>query len=128
MVRCELPNGLRIIVKRNPLSPAVAVRLCLHSGTVQDPAGREGAALATSIVIEEGTGKRTGRQIADMIDFIGAEIGTTVDRHSTMLLGSMMRGDLESILKPKSLSVSGDFNPRGNVKTVVTVSSKQQKK
>ncbi len=118
MVRCELPNGLRIIVKRNPLSPAVAVRLCLHSGTVQDPAGREGAALATSIVIEEGTGKRTGRQIADMIDFIGAEIGTTVDRHSTMLLGSMMRGDLESILKLFLEMLTQPSFPRGELTKV----------
>jgi 7-cyano-7-deazaguanine reductase len=32
-------------------------------------------------------------------------------------------GDLESELKPRSLEVTGDFNPRGNVKTVITVSS-----
>jgi 7-cyano-7-deazaguanine reductase len=34
-------------------------------------------------------------------------------------------GDLESALKPRSLEVIGDFNPRGNVKTVITVSSKK---
>lgn len=32
-------------------------------------------------------------------------------------------GDLESILKPRFLEVVGDFNPRGNVKTVIKVSS-----
>lgn len=32
--------------------------------------------------------------------------------------------DLEAILKPRSLEVVGDFNPRGNVKTVIKVSSK----
>jgi 7-cyano-7-deazaguanine reductase len=34
-------------------------------------------------------------------------------------------GELESALKPRSLEVTGDFNPRGNVKTVITVSSKK---
>lgn len=29
--------------------------------------------------------------------------------------------DLRGILKPRSLEVTGDFNPRGNVKTVVKV-------
>jgi len=32
-------------------------------------------------------------------------------------------GDLKAALKPRSLEVIGDFNPRGNVKTIITVSS-----
>lgn len=32
--------------------------------------------------------------------------------------------DLQQELKPRFLEVKGDFNPRGNVKTVITVSSK----
>lgn len=99
MTRTVLDNGLRIIVKRNPLSPAVAVRLCIHSGTLQDPAGAEGTALATSLLLEEGTRRRTGKQIAEMIDFIGADIGATVDKHSTLLLASLLKGDLDAALK-----------------------------
>jgi 7-cyano-7-deazaguanine reductase len=34
--------------------------------------------------------------------------------------------DLHSALKPKSLDVIGDFNPRGNVKTIIKVSSEQR--
>src|SRR5512137_1768118 len=33
--------------------------------------------------------------------------------------------DLQGILAPRFLEVVGDFNPRGNVKTVIRVSSKQ---
>ncbi len=33
--------------------------------------------------------------------------------------------DLSKILKPRFLEVTGDFNPRGNVKTVITVSSEK---
>ena len=35
--------------------------------------------------------------------------------------------DLQSALKPKFLEVMGDFNPRGNVKTIITASSSEQK-
>lgn len=35
--------------------------------------------------------------------------------------------EIYEILKPRFLEVIGDFNPRGNVKTVVKVSSKEQK-
>lgn len=36
-------------------------------------------------------------------------------------------GEIYEILKPRFLEVIGDFNPRGNVKTVVKVSSKDQR-
>lgn len=35
--------------------------------------------------------------------------------------------ELKKKLKPRSLEVVGDFNPRGNVKTVIRVSSEQEK-
>ncbi len=35
--------------------------------------------------------------------------------------------ELKKKLKPRFLEVVGDFNPRGNVKTVITVSSEQKK-
>jgi len=34
--------------------------------------------------------------------------------------------ELENILKPRFLEVIGDFNPRGNVKTIICVSSEQK--
>ncbi len=35
--------------------------------------------------------------------------------------------DLYELLKPRFLEVIGDFNPRGNVKTIITVSSESKK-
>jgi 7-cyano-7-deazaguanine reductase len=36
--------------------------------------------------------------------------------------------DLFELLEPRMLKVTGDFNPRGNVKTVITVSSEVTRK
>ncbi len=36
--------------------------------------------------------------------------------------------DLKKLLKPRHMEVSGDFNPRGNVKTVIKVSTDQDDK
>lgn len=36
--------------------------------------------------------------------------------------------DLKKLLKPRYLEVIGDFNPRGNVKTIVKVSTNDEKK
>lgn len=35
--------------------------------------------------------------------------------------------EIQKKLKPRFLEITGDFNPRGNVKTVVTVSSEERK-
>ena len=34
--------------------------------------------------------------------------------------------DLNKLLKPRRLEVTGDFNPRGNVKTVIRVSTEEE--
>lgn len=36
--------------------------------------------------------------------------------------------ELKKFLKPKFLEVTGDFNPRGNVKTVIKISSESENK
>ncbi len=41
---------------------------------------------------------------------------------------NIIYSELSGKLKPRFLEVVGDFNPRGNVKTVVRVSSEQKKK
>jgi 7-cyano-7-deazaguanine reductase len=39
---------------------------------------------------------------------------------------NLVYSELQKKLKPRFLEVVGDFNPRGNVKTVIRVSSEQQ--
>ena len=50
------------------------------------------------------------------------------DKHiSHEAVTNLIFGELQKALKPRSLEVIGDFNPRGNVKTVITVSSRKKK-
>jgi len=39
---------------------------------------------------------------------------------------NLIFAELEAALKPRFLEVTGDFNPRGNVKTIVKVSSRSR--
>jgi zinc protease len=98
MTRALLPNGMRVVVRPSTLSPSVAVRLCLQTGTVHDPPGMEGLALATGLMLEEGTEKRSAAEIAETIDFLGAETDVSVDKHSTVLTAATLREDLEPVL------------------------------
>ncbi len=43
-------------------------------------------------------------------------------------VANQVYSELKKKLKPRFLEVVGDFNPRGNVKTVIRVNSEQQKR
>ena len=41
-------------------------------------------------------------------------------------VANVVFAELKKVLKPRYIEVAGDFNPRGNVKTVITVKSKKR--
>jgi hypothetical protein len=49
----------------------------LKSGSSDDPAGKFGLASLTAAMLDEGAGSRSALEIADEIDFLGADLGTT---------------------------------------------------
>jgi zinc protease len=71
-----LSNGLPIwIVERHEV-PIVQVNLVVLSGTGDDPAGKFGIASLTAALLTEGAGSRSALQIADAVDFLGADLVT----------------------------------------------------
>ena len=71
-----LPNGLRVFVVTDHSKPAVAARLViLSAGSIQDPAGMPGVAEMTAGLLTQGTAKRSAKEIAEAIDFIGGTAG-----------------------------------------------------
>jgi zinc protease len=71
-----LSNGLPIwIVERHEV-PVVHVNLVVLSGTGDDPAGKFGISGLTASLLTEGAGSRSALQIADAVDFLGADLVT----------------------------------------------------
>jgi predicted Zn-dependent peptidase len=71
-----LSNGLPIwIVERHEV-PVVHVNLVVLSGTGDDPAGKFGISSLTASLLTEGAGSRSALQIADAVDFLGADLVT----------------------------------------------------
>ena len=57
--------------------PLVQVNLLLKAGSSDDPAGKFGLASLTAAMLDEGAGSRSALEIADEIDFLGADLATT---------------------------------------------------
>src|SRR5215467_9260642 len=72
--RTQLANGRSVIVVPTSRLPLVDFRLVARAGSVNDPAGREGVASLTADLLTQGAGKRSAKQLADDIEFVGGSL------------------------------------------------------
>ncbi|MBI3491253.1 MAG: insulinase family protein [Acidobacteria bacterium] len=72
----QLSNGLPVWIVELHEVPVAQINLLVLSGSADDPPGRFGAASVASAMLEEGAGSRTALEIADAIDFLGADLTT----------------------------------------------------
>jgi zinc protease len=72
--RKELPNGIRLLVIRQPHLPMVVVSALIDAGSRFDEVGKEGLASLTASLLTEGTEKRSAADIHDAVDFLGAKL------------------------------------------------------
>ncbi len=90
--KTTLKNGLRVWLVEAHELPLVAFNLVLQTGADADPAGKSGVATMTADVLDEGTKTRTSLQIAEQLDFIGANLGVNAFTDgSSVTLGTMTK-------------------------------------
>lgn len=74
--RFTLSNGLPVVLMEKHNVPLVQVNLLVQTGSFDDAAGKEGLAGFALDLMDEGAGNYTALQLADEIEFLGAQIGT----------------------------------------------------
>jgi zinc protease len=72
-----LSNGLSVWIMGVHKVPTVHLELAIRAGIASDPAGKYGVSSLTADMLDEGAGARNALEIADAIDFLGAELSTT---------------------------------------------------
>jgi predicted Zn-dependent peptidase len=103
----KLSNDLPVWIVEMHKVPVAQVNLVVLSGTSEDPAGKYGVANMTAAMLEEGAGSRNSLEIADAIDFLGADLnaGAAVDSSGVRLHVPVAR-------LADALSVMGDVVER----------------
>jgi len=90
-----LANGLRVFVVTDHSEPAVAARLVtLSAGSVKDPKDMPGVAQMTADLLTQGTEKRSAKDIAEAIDFIGGSLEASASKDSTDVSLDVVKKDL----------------------------------
>jgi zinc protease len=79
----DLDNGLQVNTIVAGQLPVVYATLVVRSGGESDPAKLPGLASLVAHMLKEGTTERTSAQIAEEIEFLGADLWTSSDEENT---------------------------------------------
>jgi zinc protease len=100
---------IEVVALPNAASPLVALRLQFEVGSIHDPAGKEGLATLTSMMIgQAGTQKRSYTELVEALYPMAAGINSGADREVTSIGGTIHRDKLteytalleEALLRP----------------------------
>ena len=105
----EAASNIQTVTLPSPDSPLVPVRLMFKVGSIHDPAGKEGLAALTGMMIgDAGTQKHTYSELIDALYPMASTIDVSTDREVTVISGVAHRETLddytallaEAILEP----------------------------
>lgn len=98
IARCELDNGISVLVRENQASPAVVVTGYLRVGAYDEPIERAGLADFTAEILTRGAAGRSLDQIYRALESVGASFGMSGGTHATGFGAKSLVEDLPLIL------------------------------
>ena len=94
-----LPNGLRLLVARSNLIPAVAIQWYQAGGQLVDPIRKEGTTNAMALMLTKGTATRSAVDIAQSLDDLGADLSTSCGANSVFARAICLKQDWKTVLE-----------------------------
>lgn len=73
----KLSNGLGVWLVEHHEVPLAQINLIVRSGSAADPIGKYGIGSLTAAMLDEGAGTRSSLELADALEFLGANLSTT---------------------------------------------------
>jgi len=106
--KVTLKNGMTLLVMEQHEVPIINFEFIVKSGSVADPAGKEGVASITAALLRKGTKTRSADQISSEIDFIGGQLDAAATYDYTNGSAEFLKKDLA---KGLDLLVDAMLNP-----------------
>ena len=73
----KLSNGLSVWIVEHHEVPLAQVNVIVRSGSAADPIGKYGVGSLAAAMLDEGAGTRNSLELADALEFLGANLSTT---------------------------------------------------
>ena len=81
----KLSNGLPVWIVELHEVPVAQVNLVIFSGSASEPGRKFGVASLTAAMLEQGAGSRSALEIADAVDYLGADLSSGSGYDSSVL-------------------------------------------
>jgi predicted Zn-dependent peptidase len=75
--KLKLANGLPVWLVEQHEVPLAQINLIVRSGSAADPIGKYGVGSLAAAMLDEGAGSRSALELADALEFLGANLSTT---------------------------------------------------
>ncbi len=92
--KVQLRNGMTVLLMEQREVPIISFNFIIKSGSVADPAGKEGVASLAAGLLRKGTKTRTADQISNELDFIGGTLGATASYDWTTGTAEFVKKDI----------------------------------
>jgi predicted Zn-dependent peptidase len=73
----KLSNGLNVWIVEHHEVPLAQINVIVRSGSAADPIGKYGVGSLAAAMLDEGAGTRNSLELADALEFLGANLSTT---------------------------------------------------
>ncbi len=97
--RKVFPNGLKLIVRENHISPSLVAYVDIAAGSSCDPSGKHGLANFTAGMLDRGSTSISAALIAEVLDSSGTEIGISCGRDRTSVVAQMLSEKLPLVME-----------------------------
>lgn len=94
----RLLPGLDLYAAHVPRAPMVSVELILPRGGQSDPPGARGLASLTADLLDEGTERRSGPELADWVERLGGSLSASADWDASYLACTLLAEHLPQAL------------------------------
>ena len=89
-----LPNNMVLLHAERKALPIVTVVMAIRAGSISEPPERAGLASLTAALLNEGTAKRTSREISEAIEFVGGSLSASGGADYTTVTLSVLKKDI----------------------------------
>jgi len=93
--RETLPNGMVVLHTGRHSVPMVSVVMAIKAGSISEPPPKAGLAYLTAALLNEGTKKRTSREISEAIEFVGGSLSASAGADYTTVSLTILKKDID---------------------------------
>jgi zinc protease len=97
--RVELPNGLVLLLLENRRLPIFVAEALVRRGRLLEPSEKAGLAALAGSLLDEGTSRHTGPQIAELIEDVGGVLSLSATGGTVQVLAEDRRLGLELLIE-----------------------------